>query len=199
MVFYGRRTKTLKRKYWMIGKGDKTTTCGRLINDLSGLDPKLRQSSKLAAGEIVRGGAELYDIVFKAAISGTGYDAARCAEACARAAAINPEIAKKSAKKLASSIIRGKDGEIRYYLSVILIYVDVAEKQAKKCAFMIATWLKEETGRGARAAFLETIAYLSFIDPELKPLASTLLGDALKSPIPSYAARARQIMMRKGK
>ncbi len=172
---------------------------GRIIRDLSGLDPKFRQSSKFAAEEIIRGGIDLYDIVFNAAISGDGYDAARCAEACARAAAIKPEIAENSVKKLMAAILKGQDGEIRYYLSVILIYVNVPKKQAKKCAVMLAEWIKEETGRGARAAFLEAIAYLSFIDPELKPLASTLLGEALKSPIPSYAARARQIIMRMGK
>ena len=180
-------------------KKNKTTRCGQLIRDLSGMDPKFRQSSKFAAFEIVNGGPGLFDIVLRSALSGGGYEAERCAEACARAAVIKPELAENVSKKIIDSVLLGQSGPIRYYLSVMLINVKVPEAKAGKCARVISGWLKKETGRGAKAAFLEAIAYLAAMDTKLRPFAVKYLNEALKSDVPSYSARARQIIMRMGK
>ena len=179
----------------MSDKKKEITVCGRLIFDLSGMDPKFRQSSKFAALEIANAGAGLFEVVFKAAMSGKGNDAERCAEACARAAGLNPMLAENASSRIIDSLLKCQNSRLKYFLSVMLINVKVPKAKAAKCAAVILKWLKAETGKGPKAAFLEAIAYLALTDEKLKPLASRMLDDALKSPVASYSARARQIIM----
>lgn len=167
-----------------------------IISEISGIDSKLRRSAAVAAFEIQNTGSELYNIIFDTGLRSKSFLAARCTEACARAASKDPGLAKARAKQTITAVLNNPEPDVRYYLAVIMINIEVPVKQAKKCALMIHKWMKEENGRGAKAAFLEAIAYLSVIDGSIGPLANDILNEALNSPVPSYAARARQVITR---
>jgi len=170
-----------------------------IITEISGIDSKSRRSAKKAAVEIIRQGSFLYDMIFDKAIGTSGVTAERCAESCARAAVLQPGLTKNKSKPLVRAILANPKGNMRYSLSAILIHTKVSKNDAEKCSAVIKKWLDEEEGRGARACFLETIYALSYASKKIKPLAEELVSEALKSPITSYSARARQIVMRTAK
>jgi hypothetical protein len=170
-----------------------------IIEEISGISSHSRHSAKLAAQEIANQGQELYDIVFERALLFEGVLSERCAEACARAAAIYPALTQNKADKLTDAITNNPSGNIRYFLSAILAHTNVDKNAAKRNVHVIKKWLDEEKGLGARACYLEAIAKLSTVNPKLKPLAQSLLNEALKSPVPSYSARARVIISGKRK
>ena len=181
-------------------KNNKTSSQAEaIIKDLSGMDPKFRQSSKYAAMEIKAGGRELYELIFNASLNSTGNGAQRCAEACARAAEMDPSIAEGTGGKVVSAILKNTEGGLRYFLCVQLLYVKIPKAAAQKCAKVIVKWIKKETGKGPKAAFLEAIAHMAGDEPKLEPLAVKLLDEALLSDVPSYSARARQIIMRRNR
>jgi hypothetical protein len=169
-----------------------------IITEISGMDSRRRISAKSAASEIVRAGQPLFDIVFDTAVNSHGHLPERCAEACARAALANSCFAEKRAGEIVVAILKKPEGRIRYFLAVLAGRLAPCEKDAYKCAHIINEWLHGEKSRGAKAAFLEAIAGLYRYSKRLEPMAEKLINEALQSPVPSYSARARQIIKRKG-
>ena len=167
-----------------------------IITELSGMDSRHRISSKYAAREILHSGQFLFDVVLDRALTGTGNVAVRCAEACARAAAENPELAGKRSQNIISFILKNPTGDLRYFTASMLRHVKVSKHQSVKCAVLLEKWLSEEKGKGPRACYLEAVSSLANNNASLKPLAKRLLDEALKSPVPSFSARARQIVMK---
>jgi hypothetical protein len=168
-----------------------------IITEISGVDSGRRISAKPAAAEILLEGQPLFDIVLETALNSKGYLAERCAEACARASVKNGGMAGKRKGKIIRAVLKNPDGRIRYFLAVMLLSVKTGEKDGFKCARIINEWLKGEESRGAKACFLEAIAKLAAGSKKARPMAERLMDEALKSPVASYSARARQIIKRK--
>lgn len=166
-----------------------------IITELSGMDSKYRISSKFAAAEIVRSGQFLFDIVFEKSLAG-GKLGERCAEACARAAREKPEFAQKRAKEIINTILKEPEGNLKYFLCDALINIRVPKAKSIKCAKVIRQWLASEKTKGPKACYLEAIASLAARNPAVVPIADELIEEALKSPVPSYSARARLIVVR---
>jgi hypothetical protein len=192
-----------------------------IITELSGMDSRHRISSKYAARELIHSGQFLFNIVLDKALnkplpnqsfhSGSGHVRSgsgqasdnnnellriRCAEACARAAEENPALAGKRSKSIISFILKNPEGDLRYFFASMLRFVKIPKIQSSKCAGMLEKWIDEETGKSPRACYLEAISALAEGNPALVPLASRLLEKALNSPVASFSARARQIVMR---
>ncbi len=165
-----------------------------IITELSGIDSKFRMSAKYAGSEIAHSGQMLFDAVLEKALLSSGLAAERCAEACARAARKNPLLVKERQDKIIAAIKNNTYKRIRYFLADMLIYVKPSRKDARECAAIMNKWLEKEEGRGPRAAYLEGITAMADIEPKLRGMAAKLLETALKSPVPSYSARARQII-----
>lgn len=168
-----------------------------IITEISGIDSRRSISAKPAAAEIVRAGQPLFDIILGTALSSVGYLSERCAEACARASAADKNLAAKRGPTITGAILKNPEGRIRYFLAVMLLTVKTGEKTGHKCAMMLNEWLKNEQSRGAKACFLEAIVKLAADSEKVRPLAEKLMDNALKSPVSSYSARARQIIKRK--
>jgi hypothetical protein len=81
----------------------------------------------------------------------------------------------------------------------MLRFVKVTKPQSVKCAVLLEKWIDGETGKGPRACYLEAVSALAERNPALAPLASKLIEKALNSPVASFSARARQIVMRRVK
>jgi hypothetical protein len=162
------------------------------------MDAKFRQSAKQAAAEIARMGPALFAAVLDAALHSKGILSLRCAEACARSLKLEPSLSKDRSSDIISAVLGGPRGEIRYFLSAMLIHTTVTGPAALKCAMTIRRWSNEPASRGAKASYLEAIAHLSSGNKKVKPIAAGMLNAALKSTIPSYSARARQIIMKAG-
>jgi len=167
-----------------------------IIAELSGMDSSHRISSKYAAREILHSGQFLFDVVLDKALTGTDNAAVRCAKACARAAEENPDFAAKRSKNIISFILKKPSGGLRYFTASMLRHVKVSIHQSAKCAVLLEKWLSEEKGKGPRACYLEAVSSLAENNASLKPLAERLLNEALQSPVPSFSARARQIVLR---
>jgi hypothetical protein len=167
-----------------------------IITELSGVDSRHRISSKYAAMEILHEGQFLFDVVLDRALHGSGSLAVRCAEACSRAARKNPGLAEKRSKDIISYVLKKPEGDMRYFSAAMLTCVKIPKKQSLKCAALLEKWLFVEKEKGPRACYLETIAALARSNAALWPLASSLIEEALKSPVPSYSARARIIVMK---
>jgi hypothetical protein len=183
-------------KNMTIRKYPKTEFQNDIISELSGIDSKHRISSKYAAKEILHQGQSLFDFVLDKALWGNGNVAVRCAEACERAARENPALAAKRSKDIISFVMKNPSGNLRYFTAAMLKYAKIPKKQSEKCASMLEKWLCEEKGKGPRACYLETIASLAENNEALVPLASRAIEEALKSPVASFSARARQIVLR---
>lgn len=167
-----------------------------IIAELSGVDSRHRISSKYAAREILVSGQFLFDVVLDKSISEKGNLAVRCAEACAIAADKQPGFAAANSEKIVTFILGKPCKELRYFFSYLLIHAKVAKKDSVKCAKLLKKWINDETGKGPRACYMEAISSLAEGNSALAHLASKLLEEALHSPVPSYSARARQIVMR---
>ncbi|MCE5300140.1 MAG: hypothetical protein LLG37_04605 [Spirochaetia bacterium] len=63
------------------------------------------------------------------------------------------------------------------------------------CAKTTGKWLREQNSRGAKACFLEVIAHPADVNHDMMPMAQKFPNESLKSPVPSYSARARVIIM----
>ena len=176
---------------------DKNTEQTDIITEISGVDSRRSISAKSAAEEILRAGPPLFDIVLDTALTSKGRLAGRCAEACARASVKDGGLADKRAGKIIRAVLNNPDGRIRYFLAVMLLSVKTGEKEGYKCAGIIYEWLKREQSRGAKACFLEAIVKLASYSKKVRPMAERLMDEALKSPVASYSARARQIIKRK--
>ena len=168
-----------------------------IITEISGVDSRRSASAKPAAAEILRAGQPLFDIVLDTSFNSDGYLSERCAESCARASIADGSLADKRSDNIIRAVLKNPDGRIRYFLAVMLLSVKAGEKEAYKCACIINEWLKCEESRGAKACFLEAIVKLASCSKKVSPLAEKLMDEALKSPVASYSARARQIIKRK--
>jgi hypothetical protein len=167
-----------------------------IISELAGMDSRYRISAKFAAREVVRQGQELFDLLLDRAMAGAGLLAERCAEACSRAARENPGLAEARQEDIVKSLLSVPEPRMRLFYCDMLLRLKVKKAQAKKIAALCTGWLSDEEEKGLKVIYLEAIASLARHETSLRPLAEALLEKALKSPVPSYSARARQIIMR---
>lgn len=167
-----------------------------IITRLAKISSEHARSSKGASLAIVSKGQSCFNAVWSTALDTKGLLSRRCAEACARAARIKPEYAQANSRKIIELIANNSRPEIGYYLVDMLLGLQPDKPGALECGRVIHQWLKSEKGLGPRAAYLEAIVALSQIEPKLEVLADGLLDEALASSIPSYSARARQIIKR---
>jgi len=167
-----------------------------MITELAGIDSRFRISVKYAAAEIIKQGSALYNFVLDRALRQDGLLALRCAEACARASREMREAAKSRSAEIADAVIAGPQEGFDYFLAEILIHCGVKGARAKKCYHIISRWLEEETEKGPKACFLEALYALTEKEKSLRPKIEREIEKALKSPVPSYSARARRILMK---
>lgn len=169
-----------------------------IIEELSGLASKYRQSAPYAAREIIHAGQPLFDLVFDKALAGGGVLSLRCIEACERAAREKPEFIAKRKKELLKAFFSPPDKEYRFFLAGLIRHAGLTKSETQKCAPVLYEWLKEEKVKGPKAAFLEAIIRLAVIDPALKGKAAVYINEALSSKVPSYSARARVVLKELG-
>lgn len=169
-----------------------------IIEELSGIKSKFRQSAPYAAKEIIHAGQPLFDLVFDKALLSEGVLSLRCIEACERAAREKPEFIAKRKKELLKAFFSGPDKEHRYFQAGLIRHANLTKAEADKCAPVLYEWLKEEKVKGPKAAFLEAIIRLAVINPALKGKAAVYINEALSSKVPSYAARARVVLKELG-
>lgn len=167
-----------------------------IITKLAGISSELKRSSRGAADAIVKKGPLCFRSVLDTALSTRGTLSMRCAEACSRAVRRKPAFAASNKAKIIHAIKQDKNHEVRYYFTDMLLRLRPGRKEAMDCALMIQKWLDDEIKKGPRAAYLEAIVAMSSIEPRLGDLADRLLDEAFQSSVPSYAARARQILKR---
>lgn len=84
--------------------------------------------------------------------------------------------------------------EVRWHLAQMLPRLTLDAEQRRRATALLSNWFEAGGSRIVQTSALQAMVDLAAQDPELRPLAADMLGRAMRSAIPSLAARARRIL-----
>ena len=87
-----------------------------------------------------------------------------------------------------------EQAEVRWHLAQILPRLTLTEEQRGRAAALMVAWFEGSASRIVQTSALQGMVDLAAQDPELRPTAADMLGRAMRSGVPSLAARARRIL-----
>lgn len=87
-----------------------------------------------------------------------------------------------------------EQAEVRWHLAQILPRLSLTAEQDQRAAALLGDWFQTSASRIVQTSALQAMVDLAERDPALKPRVAEMLGYALRSGVPSLAARARRIL-----
>ncbi|QCN94404.1 ACT domain-containing protein [Azospirillum argentinense] len=98
------------------------------------------------------------------------------------------------AERLLTDAAAIEQAEVRWHLAAVLPRLTLTEEQRGRAVALLEGWFENRASRIVQSAALQAMVDLAADDPELRPVAADMLGRAMRSRIPSLAARAKRIL-----
>lgn len=118
----------------------------------------------------------------------------RAADALERLSRNEPALLDPLSDDLLAVGERTEQAEVRWNLARLLPRLSLSTAQRTEAAELLADWFADESSRMVRACALQAVVDLAESDGSLRAAAAEMLGEAMRSPVPSLAARARRIL-----
>ena len=170
----------------------KRHTGGGLAEKLKGGDLRSIGRSNEAAREVADSPAR-FAALFDAMFADDPVLCARAADACEKAAKKHPALLAPLKKRLLAALPHAHQQEVRWHLAQMLAYVNTADAEKKRTAAVLKKWLAGDDSRIVRVMSLQALADFAKEAPAMRPEVAALVRAALRSGIPSLAARARKL------
>lgn len=118
----------------------------------------------------------------------------RAADALERVARVVPRELDSYADRLLTEIAAIDQAEVRWHVAQILPRLTLDEAQRWRAAALMVAWFEHGESRIVRTSALQAMVDLAEYDAPLRELAAEMMRAALRSGVPSLAARARRIL-----
>jgi hypothetical protein len=119
--------------------------------------------------------------------------ALRAADAAEKVSRIQPALLSGYREEIYGFATSASAIEIQWHAAQMIGRLSLDSAEATFAFGLLSELYRGSSSRISRVCALESLAALSLSHPELRPRADVLLGEALGSPIPSVAARARKL------
>ena len=118
----------------------------------------------------------------------------RAADALERVSRVVPRALDAYTDRLLTDIAAIEQAEVRWHVAQILPRLALDEGQRWRAAALMVTWFEHGESRIVRTSALQAMVDLAETDAPLRELAAEMMRAALRSGVPSLAARARRIL-----
>lgn len=98
------------------------------------------------------------------------------------------------AERLLTDAAAIDQAEVRWHLAQIIPRLTLTDAQRGRAATLLLEWFETGASRIVQTSALQAMVDLAATAPDLRPTAADMLGRAMRSGIPSLAARARRIL-----
>lgn len=181
-----------------IGLMAKQMPTGGLTEKLKGGDLRSIGRSNEVVREIAASPAR-FAALFEAIFADNPVLCARAADACEKAAKKNPALLVPLKKRLLAALHKAQQQEVRWHLSQMLCYVKTTAAEKKRAAAVLKEWFSNDGSRIVRVMSLQALADFAKDAPGMRDEVAALVHTALRSGIPSLAARARKLEKQMGR
>ncbi|WP_109449485.1 ACT domain-containing protein [Azospirillum sp. TSH64] len=87
-----------------------------------------------------------------------------------------------------------EQAEVRWHIAQIVPRLTMTEEQRHRAAVLLADWFENSPSRIVQTSALQAVVDLAESDADLRATSAEMLGRAMRSGVPSLAARARRIL-----
>ena len=84
--------------------------------------------------------------------------------------------------------------EVRWHIAQIVPRLSMSEEQRRRAAVLLADWFENSPSRIVQTSALQAVVDLAESDAALRATSAEMLGRAMRSGVPSLAARAKRIL-----
>ncbi|WP_448202981.1 ACT domain-containing protein [Azospirillum sp. sgz302134] len=118
----------------------------------------------------------------------------RAADALERVSRVDARPLDAFAGRLLTDAAAIEQAEVRWHLAQILPRLTLTDEQRARTVALLGAWFENSASRIVQTSALQAMVDLAAQDSALRPVAADMLGRAMRSGVPSLAARARRIL-----
>ena len=118
----------------------------------------------------------------------------RAADALERVSRGNARPLDAFAEHLLTDAAAIEQAEVRWHLAQILPRLTLTDEQRGRAVALLGEWFEHSASRIVQTSALQAMVDLAANEPDLRPVAADMLGRAMRSGVPSLAARAKRIL-----
>ena len=118
----------------------------------------------------------------------------RAADALERVSRGNPAWLDPYVDHLLTDAVAIEQAEVRWHIAQIVPRLTMDDAQRRRAAVLLADWFENSPSRIVQTSALQAVVDLAESDPDLRATSAEMLGRAMRSGVPSLAARARRIL-----
>ena len=118
----------------------------------------------------------------------------RAADALERVSRGNPNWLDPYVDHLLTDAVAIEQAEVRWHIAQIVPRLTMDDEQRHRAAVLLADWFENSPSRIVQTSALQAVVDLAEKDANLRATSAEMLGRAMRSGVPSLAARARRIL-----
>ncbi len=118
----------------------------------------------------------------------------RAADSLERVSRGNPAWLDPHVDRLLTDAVAIEQVEVRWHIAQIIPRLTLTGERRRRAARLLADWFEHSHSRIVQASALQAVVDLAERDADLRTMAADLLGQAMRSGVPSLADRARRIL-----
>lgn len=166
---------------------------GNLAQRLARGDRRTTGDATGVADEVAADPARLPELV-ECVFSPSAGVRMRAADALERVSRVVPRALDAFIDRLLTDVAAIEQAEVRWHVAQILPRLALDEAQRWRAAALMVQWFRDAESRIVRTSALQAMVDLAENDAGLRELSAEMMRAALRSGVPSLAARARRIL-----
>lgn len=172
---------------------DALSRNGALAGRLARGDRRVEGDAPSIAADVLANPAKLPELI-ACLFDGDPSVRMRAADALERVSRTDGARLDPHVEHLLTDAVAIEQAEVRWHIAQILPRLTLDEDQRHRAAVLLADWFENSPSRIVKTSALQAVVDLAETDPELRAMSAEMLGRAMRSGVPSLAARARRIL-----
>lgn len=172
---------------------DALSRTGALAGRLARGDRRVEGDAPSIAADVLANPAKLPELI-ACLFDGDPSVRMRAADALERVSRTYGARLDTHVEHLLTDAVAIEQAEVRWHIAQILPRLTLDDDQRHRAAVLLADWFENSPSRIVKTSALQAVVDLAEADPELRAMSAEMLGRAMRSGVPSLAARARRIL-----
>lgn len=172
---------------------DALSRTGALAGRLARGDRRVEGDAPSIAADVLANPAKLPELI-ACLFDGDPSVRMRAADALERVSRTGGARLDPHVEHLLTDAVAIEQAEVRWHIAQILPRLTLDDDQRHRAAVLLADWFENSPSRIVKTSALQAVVDLAETDPELRAMSAEMLGRAMRSGVPSLAARARRIL-----